>query len=58
MGAFLGCCVIAVAVGYWLRKVYRSLQGMGAVIEAGLNRAASNRGEPKISDDVDTRSIY
>lgn len=58
MGAFLGCCVIATVVGYWLRKIFRSLQGMGAIHEAALNRAATNRGDRPISEDVDTKSIY
>jgi hypothetical protein len=49
--------VIAAALSYWLRKIFRSLQGLGAVHEAALNRAARNRGEAPISSDIDVDSI-
>ena len=55
---FLGLVLIACVLGYWLRRIYRSLQGTSAVIEAGLNRAARNRGERQISDDIDFTRIY
>ena len=58
MWTFAGLLVVAIVLAYWLRKIYRSLQGMGAVHEAALNRAAQNRGENRISDDVDTTKIY
>jgi GDP-D-mannose dehydratase len=58
MWTFAGLLVVAYVLAYWLRKIYRSLQGMGAVHEAALNRAATNRGEAKISDDIDTRAIF
>lgn len=55
---FFGLLCVAAVLWYWLRRIFRSLQGMGAVHEAALNRAATNRGESKISDDVDTTRIY
>lgn len=58
MGAFLGCCVIALVVGYWLRLVVRALIATGAVHEAALNRAAKNRGDKPISDDIDTSRLF
>lgn len=58
MLTFVGLLVIACVLGYWLRKIFRSLQTLLAVIEAALNRAARNRGESKVSDDIDFTRIY
>lgn len=58
MGAFLGSCVIAAVLWYWLRRLFRSHQVLTAMIEAGLNRASTNRGDRPISDDVDTKRIF
>lgn len=57
-GAILvGCCILAGVLWYWLRRIFRTLAGTGAVLEAGLNRAAVNRGDRPISEDVDVRTI-
>lgn len=53
----LGCCVVAAVLWYWLRRIFRTLAGTGAVLEAGLNRAAVNRGDRPISEDVDVTTI-
>jgi hypothetical protein len=58
MGAFLGCCVIAAVVGYWLRRCARGLAVLCAIHEAALNRAATNRGDRPISEDIDTTRIF
>jgi len=57
MGAFLGCCVIAAVLWYWLRLAVRALTATCAVQEAALNRAARSRGEAPISDDIDPRTF-
>lgn len=58
MWTFLGLVVVAGVLWYWLRRIARSLIATGAVIEASLNRAAVQRGETPISDQIDTRSIF
>lgn len=58
MGAFLGCCVIAAVLWYWLRRIARTLLATGAVQEAAYNRAARNKGDTPISDDIDTRTLF
>lgn len=55
---FLGLMFIGAVLWYWLRKISRGVTAGGAVIEAALNRAATNRGEPPVSDDVDTKAIF
>lgn len=58
MWIFAGLLVVAGVLWYWLRLIFRSLAATGAVIEAGLNRASTNRGDRPISDDVDVRRIF
>lgn len=58
LGVFLGCCVIAGVLWYWLRKLVRVMAATGAVHEAALNRAATNRGDRPISDDVKASDIF
>lgn len=55
---FLGLLVVAGVLGYWLRRIYRALVGTLAVQEAALNRAARNRGEAQISDDIDKSRLF
>jgi hypothetical protein len=55
---FAGLVFIGAVLWYWLRKIARALAATGAVQEAALNRAATNRGDRPISDDVDTRAIF
>lgn len=57
MGAFLGACVIAVVVGYWLRKIARALAVTGAVQSAAADRAARSRGEPPVTEDINVDSV-
>lgn len=58
MGTFAGLLVVAGVLWYWLRRIWRTLSVLSAVVEAGLNRAATNRGEPWISDDIDHTRIF
>lgn len=57
MWTFAGLLVIAAVLWFWLRKLTRVNAATCAVIEAGLNRAAVNRGEKPVSDDIDTRTF-
>lgn len=58
MWTFAGLLVVAAVLWYWLRWIARSLAATGSVIEAALNRAATNRGERPITDDIDPKSIF
>lgn len=58
VSVFAGLLFVGAVLWYWLRKIFRSLQGTGAVIEATVNRAATIRGDAPVSDDIDTRFIY
>lgn len=57
MWTFVGLVFIGGVLWYWLRKATRLLFVISAMFEAGMNRAARNRGESKVSDDVDATRI-
>lgn len=58
MWTFAGLIFVGVVLWYWLRRIFRSMAATGAVIEAGLNRGAMNRGDRPISEDVDTTRLF
>lgn len=58
MWTFLGLTLVAGVLWYWLRRIWRSLQAMGAVHEATVNRAAKLRGDDPVTNDIDARRIF
>lgn len=49
---FVGC-----VLWYWLRKITRALAVTGAVQAAAADRAATARGEPPVTGDINVDSV-
>lgn len=57
MGAFLGCCVIALAVWLGLRRVGNELDWLGGMAALVVNERAKRDGEPPIITEDSLKTI-